>query len=308
MVPFNSGSPQAEAAVSLFNVVFLISLLIFVIVAGGVIFSAIRFRQRPGEGDPPQIEGNRWLEVTWVVVPLFLLGFVSVLTLQKLDLIKPPAPPDPQPDLIVTGYQWWWDVEYPQAGVITANEIHIPTGQRVLLRLKGGDVIHSFWVPELGGKADMVPGHPVYLWLEASQPGTYNGACTEFCGNQHAWMRLRVVAQTPEAYQAWLAAQAKNPPAPTSGAAAQGAQFFQQSTCVNCHAIRGTAAKARVGPDLTHLASRETLAAGVLTNTSDHLAQWLKDPQAVKPGNHMPAFGLSNDQIQQLVAYLETLK
>ncbi|MEZ4616530.1 MAG: c-type cytochrome [Caldilineaceae bacterium] len=193
---------------------------------------------------------------------------------------------------------------------MTANEIHIPTGQPLLVQLASADVIHDFWVPKLGRKMDAIPGHPNQLWLQADQPGTYLGACAEFCGAQHAWMRLRVIAQSPTDFAAWQQAQRQSPPPPpaTDTLASQGAKRFQALTCSNCHAIGGTPAQANAGPNLTHVASRQTLGAGVLENNPANLAQWLTNPQSVKPGNQMPHFQLSAADLQALVAYLETLQ
>ena len=196
---------------------------------------------------------------------------------------------------------------YPSAGVVTANEIHIPVGRQLLLRLESADVIHDFWVPALTRKMDMVPGHPNHIWLAADQPGMYTGACAEFCGVQHAWMRLLIIAHAPAEFDAWLEQQRQ--PAPHVGTTVEqrGRHLFEQLTCVNCHTIAGTGLSPRIAPDLTHLASRRTLGAGVLENTPSNLARWLHNPQAIKPGSHMPQVLLSEAQVQDLTAYLETL-
>jgi cytochrome c oxidase subunit 2 len=191
---------------------------------------------------------------------------------------------------------------------VTANEIHLPVGKRMLLQLEGGDVIHDFWVPQLGRKMDMIPGHTNWLWVEPTQTGTFLGACAEYCGAEHAWMRIRVIVQPQAEFDAWLRQQTQAAVTPTGGDAAQGAMLFQQQTCASCHAVAGTGANAQVGPNLTHFGGRDTIAAGVLDNTPDNLAKWLKDPQSVKPGSHMPDLQLTNDQIRALVAYLEAQK
>jgi cytochrome c oxidase subunit 2 len=267
---------------------------------------ALRYRGRAGAAEPPQDFGRPALEISWtlasLLVVVFLFGF-TVVTVRRAD---PPAG-GRRPDLVVVGHQWWWEVRYPHSGVVTANEIHMPTDQAWLVRLESADVIHDFWVPELGRKMDMVPGHPNHIWLQAGAPGVYLGSCSEFCGAQHAWMRIRVVAQRPAAFAAWEAQQRQVPP-PATGAVATGARRFQELTCVNCHAIAGTAAAARVAPDLTHLASRDTLGAGVLTNTPGNLAAWLADPQAIKPGSNMPNLHLSSADVGALAAYLESLR
>lgn len=304
--PFDARSPQARAIADLFTWNLAIAGAIFVLVTGLVVYIAIRYRARPGQGEPPPVFGNRTLEIVWTLAPAAILLVVAFFTVATMRAADPPAEGQP-PDLIVTGMQWWWRVEYPQSGVVTANEIHIPAGRRLLVRLQSGDVIHDFWVPQLGPKRDMNPGSANQLWIEADAPGTYLGGCSEYCGAEHAWMLIRVIAQPPAEFDAWLRAQAQPAPAP-AGDAARGAQVFQQQTCVNCHAIAGTSASARVGPDLTHLASRETIGAGRVANTPDNLARWVADPHALKPGVLMPGFQLSPDDLRALIAYLETLK
>ena len=305
--PFNPDSPQARAISDLFTGSLVIAGIIFVIVTGLVAYIVYRYRSRPGMGEPRQLSGHTRLEIGWTIAPALVLIVMFGWTITTMRAADPPVG-DRQPDLVVRGVQWWWQVEYPQSGVVTANEIHIPIGQRLLVRLESADVIHDFWVPQLGPKRDMVPGHPNHIWLQADTPGTYLGACAEYCGEQHAWMRLRVIAQPQAEFDAWQQQQRQAPAAPTSGDAAQGVQEFQEHTCANCHAIAGTAATARAGPDLSHLASRQTLGAGVLQNTPDNLMKWLADPQVVKPGNHMPSLRLTDAELRALVAYLETLK
>lgn len=309
MIPFNSASPQAETTASLFILVLAIAAVILILVTVVVLFAALRFRYRPGElREPVQSEGNRPLEILWTLAPLLVLALVSVLMVDAMGRLTPASFAVDEADIVVTGHQWWWRVEYPEAGVITANEIHIPSGRPLTVQLETADVIHSFWIPELGGKSDLIPGRQATTVLEANRPGTYLGACAEYCGTQHAWMRLRVIAHPENEYSAWLASQQAIPAMPTEGDAAVGAQLFQQLTCVNCHAVGGTAPRTQVGPDLTHLGDRDTLGAGVVTNTPENLALWLRDPQALKPGNHMPNLHLTDEQIRLLVAYLETLR
>jgi cytochrome c oxidase subunit II len=303
---FNPSSPQAQAISDIFILVLLICAVIFVIVTGSLIYAMIRYRRRPGEGEPRQEYGKSKLEVIWTVLPLLIVVFLFGFTIRTMRSFYPPQ--DEQPDLLVIGHQWWWEVRYPKSGVVTANEVHIPVGNKLLVRLESTDVIHDFWVPQLARKMDMVPGHSNYIWLEANTAGTYLGACSEYCGTQHAWMRIRVIAQTQAEFDAWQQIQLQIPSTPITGEAAQGAELFQRMTCANCHAISGTPADARVGPDLTHLASRQTLGAGVLENTSSNLAKWLANPQAVKPGILMPNMKLTDEEINLLLAYMENLK
>ncbi|MCB9419886.1 MAG: cytochrome c oxidase subunit II [Ardenticatenaceae bacterium] len=307
--PFNPNSPLASSITTLLFVTLIIGGIVFLIVLGPTLYSYIRFRARPGDDEEPyQNLGNTRLEVLWTVTPAVVLAALFGLTLLTMRRSDPPVPDNAQPDLIVTGHQWWWEFQYPDSGIVTANEIHIPTGKRLLVQVTSADVIHNFWVPQLGRKVDATPGYTSHIWLEANKPGTYLGACNEYCGTQHAWMRIRVIADSPADFAAWEQSQQQVPVIPTTGDAAKGSQLFQSLTCSNCHNIDGTAANAHIGPDLTHLGSRETLAAGVLNNTPGDLAAWLGNPQAIKPGAHMPNLNLTPDEVHALVAYLESLQ
>jgi cytochrome c oxidase subunit II len=204
----------------------------------------------------------------------------------------------------VIGHQWWWEYEYPDLGIVTANELHVPVGRPVRLELESADVVHNFWIPQFGWKKDNTPNHVTPMNVVVDEPGVFDGACTEFCGTQHAWMRIRAVASPPEQFEAWVARNQQ----PAPGAAPRGQQVFQQHTCVNCHAIQGVGG-ARVGPDLSHFGSRTTIGAGVLENTPENLRAWLIDPQRSKPGALMPGYvDLPDDDLRALVDYLEGLK
>ncbi len=215
--------------------------------------------------------------------------------------------PDRPPDLTVIAHQWWWEVRYP-GGAVAANEIHIPIQSNLLVRLDSADVIHDFWVPQLGPKMDVIPGHPNPVWIRADTPGEYLGACAEYCGAEHAWMRIRVEAQAPAEYETWLARQQLPAPAPFPAAQVRGLQIFRQKTCINCHTIKGVNPDTSVAPDLTHFAGRANIGTGVLNNTPAGLRLWLSDPQAVKPACHMPNFQLTPDEVNALAEYLETTK
>ena len=309
MLPFQPDSPQAAAISNLFIVTLIIAGIVFAIVLVFTIVAIVRFRSRPDMEEPRQIFGNKKLEIGWTVAPALLLLGLFIYTAKTMQVSDQPVPSDQQgKDLVVVGHQWWWEVRYPQYGVVTANEVHMPVGQKLSGLFESADVIHDFWVPQLGRKIDLVPGHPNNLYLQLDTPGTYLGTCAEFCGAQHAWMRIRVIAQTQEDFAAWIKSQQQIPQTPTSGPAAEGAQLFQQIACQSCHTIAGTDAKGTVGPDLTHLASRETLGAGVLDNNPGNLTAWVNNPQNIKPGVNMPSLGLTNQQLQAIVAYLETLK
>jgi cytochrome c oxidase subunit 2 len=212
----------------------------------------------------------------------------------------------------IVGHQWWWQITYadaqPSLRVTTANELHLPTGRPIALLLKSGDVIHSFWIPNVHGKMDLIPGRQTSLLLQVDRAGQYRGQCAEFCGAQHAHMALGVTAEPPDAFERWISAQRRASPPPTDGEAARGRALFERSSCVLCHTIRGTNAGARVGPDLTHVATRGTIAAGALPNTPDNLSRWIADPQGIKPGSRMPATPLAAEDLRALVNYLGTLK
>jgi cytochrome c oxidase subunit 2 len=303
---FAPGSPQGRAIYDLSIVTSIILATIFVIVAAIVVYALMRFRWREGEVDPHQHTGNRTIEIVWTAIPCAIVVALFLLTARTMSLADPP--PAPAPDLVVTGHQWWWEVRYPGSGVIAANEIHLPVGKAFSLELNSADVLHEFWVPELARKITAVPGHPNHIWIEADKPGTYLGVCSEFCGTQHAWMHFLIVAESATDFAAWQRAQLLTSIAPVSESATKGCALFQQTSCVSCHAINGTAARAQVGPDLTHFASRRQIGAGIVDNTPQNLRRWLADPQQVKPGVKMPDFKFSNEQLSQLVAYLGTLQ
>jgi cytochrome c oxidase subunit 2 len=305
---FSPVSPQATAITTLTVILFGISTAIFLLVLGLVAYACIRFRDVHGRGEPPQGFGSVRLEVLWTAAPIVLLVVVFGLTVRAVRASDPATPDGREPDISLVGHQWWWEVRYPRANVVTANEIHMPIGTRVLLELSSADVIHDFWVPQLGRKMDMTPGHPTRLWIEADAAATYTGACAEYCGAEHAWMRMRVVAEPAAQYATWLADERRPAAQPASGSAADGVRLFRELTCGNCHAIGGTELTSRIGPDLTHLASRQMLAGELLQNSPANLARWLAAPDALKPASHMPNAHLSSQQVQALVAYLETLR
>jgi cytochrome c oxidase subunit 2 len=303
----NPQSPQARAIYDLGIISTIVFVLIFVAVTGTIVYAILRFRGREGELDPRQFAGSERVEIIWTVVPFLIVVFLFVLTLRGMNRADPP--PAPSPDLVVTGHQFWWEANYPASGVVTANEIHIPAGKPLSVRLDSKDVLHEFWVPELARKMSTVPGQPNHIWLQADKPGLYIGQCSEFCGTQHAWMRILVVAEEPSKFEEWQRAQLQPGQATSNDAAAKGLALFQTSTCIDCHAIRGVAgADARVAPDLTHVASRKQLAAGILENTPANMRLWLKNPQHIKPGALMPDFNFTDQELDELRDYLETLR
>ncbi|MBI4495237.1 MAG: cytochrome c oxidase subunit II [Chloroflexi bacterium] len=303
IVPF---SDHAQRIQDLYVLVFWMAAGVFVVVEAALVYATLRYRRRPDDVLPPQVHGNTRLEVAWTIAPAVVLFVIAIPTIQAIFAAATPPGSDGL-EIVVTGHQWWWELEYPDAQVVTANEVHIPVGRPISFTLKSADVIHSFWVPRLGGKMDVVPGHTNHLYLTAYQAGTYLGQCVEFCGLQHANMKLRLIAHTPEEFDAWVQSQ-QAPPSQAAGKAQEGAQVFARSACVGCHTVAGTPAQGKIGPNLTHVGSRTSLAGAVLDNTPENLARWLRDPQEVKPGNQMPNLHLSDVDIEALVAYLESLK
>ena len=303
---FDTASSQTAAISDLFLVVLAICAVILLIVVGMVGVSLIRFRRRPGSEEPPSYFGNRKLEIIWTVGPTLIVIWLLVLTARAMRQSDPPA--NREPDLIVIAHQWWWEVRYPKSGVVTANEIHIPVGTKWLVRLESADVIHDFWVPALARKMDVIPGYTNHIWLEAGAPGKYSGTCAEYCGAQHAWMRFSVIAESPPKFAAWLRGQETPAVLPATDSAKDGLKIVQTMTCINCHSIRGVSVAAGAAPDLTHLAGREMMGAGVLSNSEDNLFLWLKNPQAIKPACFMPNLKLADAQAGALASYLETLK
>lgn len=301
----DQSGPIAKEADRLWDITFIIATAIFFIVELLLIYAIIRFRDRPGR-EAKQFHGNTKVEVLLTAIPALILAGLAVPTVRSIfDLSEEPSN---ALQVTVTARQFWWEYEYQDSGVITANEMHIPVGQPVYLTLKGDDVIHSFWVPALAGKQDVVPGRTNFMTIEADEPGTFRGQCTEYCGLSHANMRLRVIAHPPDEFDEWLSDQQAEAESPSDSLAAEGEQLFLEGQCINCHAVQGTDAQSRVGPDLTHFASRETFAGALFDTNEENLRAWLADPPAVKPGAKMPDYGLSSDEIDALVAYLLSLE
>jgi cytochrome c oxidase subunit II len=312
--------PQGPIALqesNLFWFILVVSTFVFVAVVSVLVYSIWRFRDRPGAAEPRQTHGNTTLEIAWTVVPsLFLLGVLIATITTMFNIQQPTSPNTITVDAI--GHQWWWEFKYEGIQgsdgqtLVTADEMWIPTGTVVHINLISDNVIHSFWVPQLGGKTDVIPGHDNALWLQADRSGWYRGECAEFCGAQHAHMDFLVHAVSPADYQTWISQQ-QAPAAQSSDALAQqGAKFFTTSPCIGCHQVNGVTNQAGaklIGPNLTHFGSRQWIAGGVLDNNATNLKAWIMDAQAVKPGSDMPTFSnLTPDQVDELVAYLESLK
>jgi cytochrome c oxidase subunit 2 len=325
---FESAGPNAKLQKDLFLLSFWIAVVIFVLVEGLIVYAAIRYRTRRGREEAPvQIHGNTRLEIVWTVIPALLLLFIGVPTIQGIfTLAARPAEGD-RVNVKVVAHQWWWEFEYPDEGIVTANELHIPVGRPVYLTMTSADlpggqeqfgvepavaVIHSIWVPRLSGTQDIIPGRTTDLTLQADAPGTYFGQCKEYCGIAHANMRLRVIAQTEADFEGWVEQQRATAAAPAPGSdAAEGEELFQNfpsGSCAACHTVDPNGEGSRVGPNLAHFGSRTTFGAGMFPNDPEVLARWLRNPDALKPGAAMPDYNLSEDHIDALVAYLQSLE
>ncbi len=302
--------PRADPATSLTWGLMDISIAVIVIVTALVVIGALLRRQIAREAMPAAGPGGKggltWVAIGCVVTVAVLLVAMN-WTVQVLAQIDSPAR-TPSLTIEITGHQWWWEARYltsqPAQTFVTANELHIPVGRPVRLKLASADVIHSFWVPALTGKTDTIPGRVNVGWMQADRPGVYRGQCTEFCGEEHAKMALFVVAEPERQFETWRLAQMAAAPETSS---LRGQAVFEVR-CGACHTVRGTSAGGIVGPDLTHLMSRATIASGILPNDAASLAGWISNPQTLKPGAAMPATELNGPQLTQVVAYLETLK
>jgi cytochrome c oxidase subunit II len=295
--------PAADRIATLWWLLLVIATVVFAVVVGFLLVAIARARRRDSPVRRDAGWGERFIVIAGVVVPALILIAVFVVSLRDMVALSDRGN-EADLTIVVIAHDWWWEVRYPN-GAVTANEIHMPAGEPVRFQLLTDDVIHSFWVPQLQGKVDHITGRENYIWLEADEPGRYRGQCAEFCGLQHANMGFDVVAQPRADFDAWVDAAAA--PATTTMPAVDGENLFLEGTCAGCHAIRGTTADADVGPDLTHLADRETLMAGMLPNTRANLARVVTDPQSIKPGAAMPPTDLSDEELDALLDYLEGL-
>jgi cytochrome c oxidase subunit II len=314
----NIFSPQSAPARSIASVSYFtlaITGLIFVVVGGLLVYVIIRFRRRDTDdgSEPPQIFGSTQIELSWTIIPILIVTVIFLTTARVIFDVQDAPKPNSALDVTVVGHQFWWEIRYPGSQVTTANELHVPVSTEsapvpTFIKLTSADVVHSFWVPELAGKTDVIPNRINELWISPEKAGLYKGQCAQFCGEEHALMLLRVYADTPDDFAAWIRQQQLPAPAPQSDAVAQGRKQFEAQACISCHAVAGTVANGRFGPDLTHLMSRETLASGAMPNTAENLARWIDDPNTFKHGSLMPSMHLTKTQIDQITAYLVTLK
>jgi cytochrome c oxidase subunit 2 len=293
-----------------------VTLAIFLVVGGLLLYAVIRFRYRPTDSDrePAQIYGSNQIELSWTVIPILIVVMLFLSTTRVIWDTQAAPKPASALDVTVIGHQFWWEYRYPKLGVVTANELHIPISDPAkptptYLSLSSADTDHSFWVPRLAGKTDLIPNRLNTMWIDPQKPGLYLGQCAQYCGTQHALMLLRVYAQSPEDFAAWVKQQKKPAEPDLSGnpAAMEGQTVFMRSACINCHTIAGTVATGRFGPDLTHLASRDTIASGPVKNSPENLKQWIADPNSMKPGVLMPSMHLNDHDLDVITAYLTTL-
>jgi cytochrome c oxidase subunit II len=286
---------------------------IFVVVAGLLAYAIVKYRAKPadGESEPAQIYGSTQIELAWTVIPVLIVIVLFLTTARLIFAIQDAPEPESALNVTVVGHQFWWEFRYPKLGIVTANELHVPLSSDrgpvpTYLMLLSADVDHSFWVPQLAGKTDLIPNRVNTTWINPLQPGVYVGQCAQFCGVQHALMLLRVYVDTPDQFADWVKEQQE--PAVQDPRVAAGRQVFETQACMNCHTTQGTSATGRFGPDLTHLMSRQTLGAGAAANNPQDLREWIKDPATFKSGCLMPAMQLSDEQIDQLTQYLLTLR
>src|SRR5271166_1347737 len=313
--PTNIFAPASTPAQSILDLsVFVLEVTgaIFLVVFTLLTYAVVKFRKKTANGsEPAQVYGSTQLELAWTVVPVLIVVVLFLAAARVIASIQNAPKPDSAIEVTVIGHQFWWEYRYPSLSVVTANELHIPVSDPArptpsFLTLLSADTDHSFWVPRLAGKTDLIPNHPNSTWVDPHETGLFLGQCAQYCGTQHAMMLLRVYVQTREEFDRWIREQSL--PAHASGAISEGQKIFERTACINCHAVAGTAANGRFGPDLTHLMSRDTIASGAAQNTPANLRRWIQDPNTIKPGSKMPAMGLSDPELDAVTEYLETLR
>jgi cytochrome c oxidase subunit 2 len=313
--PTNIFAPVSTPAQSIFDLsvfVLMVTAAIFVVVFSLLAYAVVKFRRSPANDgrEPAQVYGSTQVELAWTVIPVLIVVVLFLATARVIAGIQNAARSGNAIEVTVIGHQYWWEYQYPSLKVVTANELHIPVSDPAhpiptFLTLLSADTDHSFWVPRLGGKTDLIPNHPNSMWMDPHETGLYLGQCAQYCGTQHAKMLLRVSVDSREDFDRWI--QEQHQPAHIAETVSEGQRIFERTACVNCHTIAGTRANGTDGPDLTHLMSRQTIAAGAANNTLGDLMAWVYNPAAIKPGCKMPSMGLSPQQAAAVAAYLETL-
>ncbi len=310
---FSPASTPAKSIADLSVFVLVVTGIIFIAVFTLLLYSVIRFRGRAMDGgrEPAQVYGSMQIELAWTIIPTLIVVVLFLATARVIHAIQDAPEPAGALDVIAIGHQYWWEFRYPKLDIVTANELHIPVSDSghprpTFLQLLSVDTDHSFWVPQLAGKTDLIPNHPNRMWMDPQRTGVFLGQCAQYCGTQHAKMLLRVSVDKPEDFAKWVRAQQKL--AVEDAGAIAGRRVFERNACMNCHAVGGTPANGRFGPDLTHLMSRATIAAGAAENTHENLRLWIQNPSAIKPGSLMPAMKLSDADLNAVVSYMETLR
>jgi cytochrome c oxidase subunit 2 len=313
--PTNIFAPVSTPANSIFDIsVFVLAVTggIFVVVFCLLLYAVVRFGKRAGNDDsePPQVYGSNQVELAWTVIPILIVVALFLTTARVIHSIQKAQQPAGAIEVVAIGHQFWWEFRYPALNVVTANELHVPVSDPAhptptFIKLLSADTDHSFWVPRLAGKTDLIPNHPNSMWIDPHETGLYLGQCAQYCGTQHAKMLLRVYVQSREEFDRWIRQQGQ--PSQVSGTPSEGQQLFERTACINCHTVNGTVANGRFGPDLTHLMSRQTIASGAVQNTHENLRMWIQNPDVFKPGSKMPAMNLSDEDLSAVVSYLETL-
>jgi cytochrome c oxidase subunit 2 len=310
---FDSHSTPAESIRHLSLFVLGVTGVIFLVVFSLLSYAVVKFRSRAAdtEREPAQVYGSTQIELAWTIIPILIVVVLFLATARVIHAIQDAPKPPEAVEVTAIGHQFWWEFRYPGLGIVTANELHVPVSDPAhptptFLRLLSADTDHSFWVPQLAGKTDLIPNRVNEMWLDPHESGLFLGQCAQYCGTQHAKMLLRVYVDGPEDFKAWARGQQK--PANPDEKEAGGRLVFERTACVNCHAIAGTNGTGRFGPDLTHLMSRRTIAAGAAENTPENLRLWIENPDSIKPGSLMPAMKLSAADLDALVRYLETLR
>ena len=313
--PTNIFAPASTPAHSIFRIsafVLEITGAIFAVVFSLLAYAVIKFRERKGDSEfePPQVYGSNQMEVAWTILPVLIVTVLFLSTAEVIHRVQDAPQPPTAIQVTVIGHQFWWEYRYPQYNVVVANELHVPVSDPnnptpTYLALRSDDVDHSFWVPRLAGKTDLIPNHPNSMWIDPNEAGLFFGQCAQFCGTQHAKMLLRVYSESRADFDRWIHAQQQSAVSDPAGAA--GSALFVAKTCFVCHTVRGTIATGTAGPDLTHLMSRDTIAAGVLPNNPEKLRAWIRNPEAIKSGSKMPVIPMTDDESNQIVAYLQTL-
>jgi cytochrome c oxidase subunit 2 len=309
--PTSIFAPVSTPARSIFDLsLFVLAIAggIFVVVSALLAYASVRFKRRNDDDgrEPAQVYGSNQIELAWTITPVVIVLVLFLATARVIFGVQDAPRPPGALQVTVIGHQFWWEYRYPGLNVVTANELHLPVGEPAFFTLLSADTDHSFWVPRLAGKTDLIPNHPNRMWVEPRETGLFLGQCAQYCGTQHAKMLLRVYVESRQDFDRWIREQRAT--ANTEDPSLEGRRIFERTACINCHTVSGTAANGRFGPDLTHLMSRETIAGGIAPNTAENLRGWIQRPDAFKPGSLMPPMGLTDQQVDAVTAYLVSLR